>query len=195
MKTLEQLEQLYPAFYWKPKQRVREKIISDQSMIISITNLIIIISSLIYLTIIYNTDAFAIFTRLSIILLSLTIFSIVIKRKILPIGKISRKKIRRMCEYLYLPERSPEYLQNSIKTKGEIIEDLENSIKKLKEYLIEIDFSDEQRLSGAQKIVIEREKENVHEAIKCDGERVQFLIKEIEYNRTLISFLEEILKK
>ena len=100
-----------------------------------------------------------------------------------------------MCEYLYLPERSPEYLQNSIKTKGEIIEDLENSIKKLKEYLIEIDFSDEQRLSGAQKIVIEREKENVHEAIKCDGERVQFLIKEIEYNRTLISFLEEILKK
>jgi len=195
MKTLEQLEQLYPAFLKEPKYRVKNKMISDQRMITSTINIIFSLLFFIYLIITYTTDASSIFTRLLIFLILLIISSIIFKRKILPIGKISRNKISKMCEYVYLPERSTKYLQSSIKVNEEIIKSLYISIEKLKKYLLEIEISDEQKLSEAQKSIIEWKKENILEAIRADEERIKSITKEIKYNEKLILFLEEILTK
>lgn len=174
------------------EMKVKEKMFDDQRKITAIISSIIFLFFFLYLVITYTADAYLIFTRLFIFLILLTISSTIFKRTVLPIGKVSKNKIKKMCEYLYLPERSPEYTLLKIKNYNELIERERRNINKLKTYLQDIEISDDQKLTKAQKVIIDREKIRIMQLIEEKQKIIDETMESIAYTKIFLSFLQKV---
>jgi len=194
MKTLE--EQIQDFDYLENvKDKIRNKMINDQKLITLIISIVITILFFIYLASIYGADFSSILKRLLVFLILLNIISIIFKRKILPIGKISKNKIRKMCKYLYLPERSPEVTLSQAKYYEETAEMEKIAIDELKDFLKDLEISEGQKLSRAQKVAIEQKKWMINQVINEKYERIDGSIRSAARLREFASFLEKALTK
>jgi hypothetical protein len=175
---MKNLEKLYPDVLPGIKKEAKKIMLDSQMFFVFVVGFLIALFYLFYLLLVFHPfshNYFDILWRIIIVLAGLVIISVILKKKILPLGKITRKDLRRACNCLYY---STETMLKWAESANDLAE-----IRKKEIEMLEGDINGPITHEG-QKLLIEKKRAEV----KQYEERARMC-------KRYALFLEEVFKK